>query len=35
MRSRFDTTPTANSINPVTSGGVKTALDKKAEKSEG
>lgn len=26
----FDTTPTANSDNPVTSGGVKTELDKKA-----
>lgn len=26
----FDTTPTANSANPVTSGGVKTALDEKA-----
>ena len=26
----FDTTPTANSTNPVTSGGVKTALDAKA-----
>ena len=26
----FDTTPTANSTNPVTSGGVKTELDKKA-----
>lgn len=25
----FDTTPTANSSNPVTSGGIKTALDKK------
>lgn len=30
----FDTTPTANSSNPVTSGGVKTALDAKAAKSE-
>ena len=26
----FDTTPTANSTNPVTSGGIKTALDGKA-----
>ena len=26
----FDATPTANSTNPVTSGGVKTELDKKA-----
>lgn len=30
----FDTTPTANSSNPVTSGGVKTALDTKASSSE-
>ena len=30
----FDTTPTASSSNPVTSGGVKTALDAKAAKSE-
>lgn len=30
----FDTTPTANSSNPVTSGGVKTALDAKASSSE-
>lgn len=30
----FDTTPTADSTNPVTSGGVKTALDAKAAKSE-
>lgn len=30
----FDTTPTANSSNPVTSGGVKTALDAKAAKLE-
>lgn len=29
----FDSTPTANSTNPVTSGGVKTALDLKADKS--
>ena len=29
----FDSTPTANSTNPVTSGGVKTALDKKADTS--
>ena len=29
----FDTTPTANSTNPVTSGGVKTALDGKAASS--
>lgn len=29
----FDTTPTANSTNPVTSGGVKSALDGKAEAS--
>lgn len=29
----FDTTPTADSTNPVTSGGVKTALDKKADTS--
>lgn len=28
----FDTTPTANSSNPVTSGGVKTALDTKLDK---
>lgn len=28
----FDDTPTADSPNPVTSGGVKTALDKKADK---
>ena len=28
----FDTTPTANSTNPVTSGGVKSALDGKADK---
>ena len=27
----FDATPTANSTNPVTSGGVKTELDKKAD----
>lgn len=27
----FDTTPTANSTNPVTSGGVKAALDQKAD----
>ena len=27
----FDSTPTANSTNPVTSGGVKTALDLKAD----
>lgn len=27
----FDSTPTANSTNPVTSGGVKTALDTKAD----
>lgn len=27
----FDTSPTANSTNPVTSGGVKTALDGKAD----
>lgn len=27
----FDSTPTANSTNPVTSGGVKTALDAKAD----
>ena len=27
----FDTTPTADSTNPVTSGGVKTELDKKAD----
>ena len=32
----FDTTPTANSNNPVTSGGVKTALDEKLDvKSQG
>ncbi len=30
----FDTTPTANSANPVTSGGVKTALDGKANNSD-
>lgn len=30
----FDTTPIANSTNPVTSGGVKTALDSKANSSE-
>ena len=29
----FDTTPTASSTNPVTSGGIKTALDKKADTS--
>lgn len=29
----FDSTPTSNSSNPVTSGGVKTALDKKADTS--
>lgn len=29
----FDSTPMANSSNPVTSGGVKTALDKKADTS--
>lgn len=29
----FDSTPTADSPNPVTSGGVKTALDKKADTS--
>ena len=28
----FDTAPTANSTNPVTSGGVKSALDGKADK---
>lgn len=28
----FDTTPTANSSNPVTSGGIKTALDTKPDK---
>lgn len=28
----FDTTPTANSSNPVTSGGIKTALDTKLDK---
>lgn len=28
----FDTTPTANSTNPVTSGGIKTALDGKQDK---
>lgn len=28
----FDTTPTANSTKPVTSGGIKTALDKKIDK---
>lgn len=28
----FDTTPTANSTNPVTSGGLKTALDELDEK---
>ena len=28
----FDTTPTANSSNPVTSGGIKTALDNKLDK---
>ena len=28
----FDTTPTANSFNPVTSGGIKTALDNKLDK---
>lgn len=27
----FDTTPTASSTNPVTSGGIKTALDKKID----
>lgn len=31
----FDSTPTASSTNPVTSGGVKTALDAKAPKSVG
>ena len=30
----FDTTPTAGSTNPVTSGGVKTALDAKANSSD-
>jgi hypothetical protein len=30
----FDTTPTAGSTNPVTSGGIKTALDAKANSSE-
>ena len=30
----FDTTPTAGSTNPVTSGGIKTALNEKAAKSE-
>ena len=30
----FDTTPTADSTNPVTSGGVKTALDSKADDSD-
>ena len=30
----FDTTPTENSTNPVTSGGVKTALDGKANASD-
>lgn len=30
----FDTTPTAGSVNPVTSGGVKTALDAKANASD-
>ena len=29
----FDSTPTANSTNPVTSGGVKKALDEKANTS--
>ena len=29
----FDTTPTASSVNPVTSGGVKTALDGKSDTS--
>ena len=28
----FDSTPTANSTNPVTSGGIKTALDEKQDK---
>lgn len=31
----FDTTPTANSFNPVTSGGIKTALDTKLDKTGG
>ena len=31
----FDTTPTAGSSNPVTSGGIKTALDVKANTTEG
>jgi len=30
----FDSTPTASSTNPVTSGGVKSALDAKADKSD-
>lgn len=30
----FDDTPTADSTNPVTSGGVKTELDKKADKAD-
>lgn len=30
----FDTTPTANSTNPVTSGGIKTALDTKLNKTD-
>ena len=31
----FDTTPTADSTNPVTSGGVKVELDKKVDKEDG
>lgn len=31
----FDTTPTTNSTNPVTSGGIKTALDTKPDKTGG
>ena len=31
-KSEIDTTPTANSTNPITSGAVKTALDGKADK---
>lgn len=31
----FDTTPTASSTNPVTSGGVKSALDNKVDKASG
>lgn len=30
----FDTTPTSGSTNPVTSGGIKTALDEKANKTQ-